>query len=352
MGIEPFEPPLQLSSELSLGGRIGPEPEDFRVDEVPLYPTRGEGQHYFVRLEKRGLTTDRLIQAVARAASVRPAEIGSAGMKDKHAVTTQWLSVPTTAKVEPARWELPPEVRLLEVTRHDNKLRTGHLLGNRFRIRLVELEAGSSLRERAQRVRDALLAQGLYNCFGAQRFGIAGQNLERAFKFARDKGRSRNRFEAKLYPSVLQSEAFNRYLHRRKALGFEKLIEGEVVRLDGSGAHFVVEDASREQPRYEAGDLHLTGPLFGPKCRPASGLGLELEEETLSELGIDLELRAALSRHAPGTRRDLLVRLGSLGVEVESESSLVLEFELPAGSYATQLVREFTQKGFLADPRA
>lgn len=352
MAIELFEPPLQLPKDFGVGGRIGAEPEDFCVDEVPLYPTRGEGQHYFVRLEKRGLTTDRLIQAVARAAGVRPPDIGSAGMKDKHAITTQWLSVPATAKVEPSAWELPEGIRLLEATRHDNKLRTGHLLGNRFRIRLIDIDAQTDLSARAHAVANGLVERGFYNCFGAQRFGFGGQNLERALSFAREKGRGKNRFEAKLYPSVLQSEAFNRYLHRRREAGFERLLLGEVVRLDNSGAHFVVEDLEREQPRFDKGDIHLTGPMFGPKCRAASAVALDLEERVLAELDIDTQVRERLARLAPGTRRDLLVRIPSIGVRVESETRLVLEFELPAGSYATQLVREFTRKGFLDDPRA
>jgi tRNA pseudouridine13 synthase len=361
MVTEPFEPPLQLGSQPGTGGRIGPEAEDFRVDEIPLYPTRGEGQHYFVLLEKRELTTERLVQAVAKASGAKPFEIGSAGMKDKHAVTSQWLSVPATAKAPPLQWQLPEGIRLLEATRHDNKLRTGHLLGNRFRIRLIDLE-GTDLLARAHTVRDALLRDGLENYFGAQRFGFGGQNLERALAFARNGCRGRNRFDAKLYPSVLQSEVFNRYLHRRKELGFDRLILGEVVRLNQSGAHFVVEDLDREQPRFAAGDLHLTGPMFGPKCRPASAAGLQLEEQILAELGIDAEMRTSLSRHAPGTRRDLVVRLEALDVVIEAPANaepegaegqrgLVLEFALPAGSYATQLIREFTKKGFLVDPR-
>lgn len=347
MATDPFEPPLQHPEHAGIGGRIGPEPEDFRVDEIPLYPATGQGQHHYVRLQKRNLTTDRLVQEVARAAGVPSHEIGSAGMKDKHAVTTQWLSVPTTAKLGPEQWQLPEGIELLEATVHDNKIRTGHLLGNRFRIRLVEV-GGDDAKERTERLCAALRQSHLHNYFGAQRFGFAGQNLARALGWAREGARGKNRFERKLYPSVLQSEAFNRYLALRHEAGFGRLLLGEVVRLDDSGAHFVVEDLEREQARYQAGDLWLTGPIFGPKARAARDAALELELRAAEQAGIDEDIRRAVAKLGPGTRRDLRVPLGDLGAEFEGPTCVVLSFSLPAGSYATQLVREFTREPFLA----
>lgn len=349
--ILPFEPPLATTELTGIGGRIGSEPEDFVVDEVPLYAASGDGQHHYVRLRKRSLTTQQLIEAVARAAGIDRREIGSAGMKDKHAVTSQWLSVPLTCKQPPESWQLPPSIEVVEVTRHDNKLRTGHLLGNRFSIRLVGVEA-EQLEARIAALTTRLGEQGLLNFFGAQRFGLGGQNLRRAIDWLGQTSRRRDRFEAKLYPSVIQSEVFNRYLALRREAGLQQLLLGDVVRLEGSGACFVVRDVEQEQPRLEARDIHLTGPMFGPKMRASEQQALQLEVEAHAALGLDDAAIAKLGRLAPGTRRDLIAPIDSLAVVIEEPADVRLSFSLPAGSYATQLVREFTRQPFLDDLRS
>lgn len=348
MATEPFTPPLQHPELVGIGGRIGPNPEDFQVDEIPLYAASGSGQHHYIRIRKRSLTTDRVIRELARAAGVPEHEVGSAGMKDKHAVTTQWLSVPATAKIPPAEWQLPEGIELLEVSRHDNKLRTGHLLGNRFAIRLANVDT-EALAENVERLCTTLTASHLQNFFGAQRFGFRGQNLERARRWAEGGARRGKRFEQKLYASVLQSEVFNRYLVLRREAGFERLLSGDVVRLGGSGAHFLIQNVSKEQPRYEARDLWLTGPMFGPKAKAAEGDALELERRALAEVGMDERLLAVVARHAPGTRRDVFAPIDNLTASVDV-SEVVLRFGLPAGSYATQLVREFTREPFFSSP--
>lgn len=349
----PFEPEFTLPDIEGIGGRIGSEPEDFRVDEVPLYPASGSGQHHYVRIEKRGMTTGRLIAELARLASVSPSEIGSAGMKDKHAVTSQWLSVPTTAKGAPSEWQLPEGCRLLDTNRHDNKIKTGHLLGNRFAIRLQGVEADPTLlRTRTDALCSKLRESGLLNYFGAQRFGHGGQNLARSLTWVERGARRRSRFESKLYPSVIQSEVFNRYLASRRALGFERLLLGEVVRLDNSGKSFVVEDVEAETPRFEKRDLHLLGPMFGPKMRASHGVPHELEQQAMADAGVDARHVALLARLAPGTRRDLVVPVEDLQCHLEATGSVVLSFGLPSGCYATGLVREFCRSGFLDDPRA
>lgn len=344
--VRPHEPP-PLAELPPAGGAIGPDPADFVVDEVPLYPLSGSGEHLWVRIQKTNMTTSDAIEAIARAAGVQARDVGSAGMKDKHAVTTQWLSLASAA--DPTRLSLPERLVVLEHSRHENKLRTGQLRGNRFRIRLTGIAPDGIARARA--IADALRERGLPNYFGAQRFGRGGENLARALEWCQRGAPMRGkraRFQAKLYASVIQSEIFNRYLSARSALGLERVIDGEVVRLEGSGSLFVVEEPAREQPRLAAGDLHLTGPLPGPKLRPARGAALELELRIASELGLDDAMLAALARHAPGTRRDLVVvpeglELGELGA-----SELELAFFLPAGAYATELVRRFTGEALLA----
>jgi tRNA pseudouridine13 synthase len=347
VNISPHEPPFGSAELPAPGGRIGPEPEDFVVDELPAYEPSGAGEHVWVQIRKRGLTTPDAIHALSRAAGVPEREIGSAGMKDKHAVTSQWLSLP--ASTDPSSWVLPDAIELLAHTRHETKLRTGQQRGNRFRIRLIDVAPGAL--ERARAIGNQLERAGLRNYFGGQRFGLRGENLSRALGWLAQGAPMRGkkaRFYAKLYSSVVQSELFNRYLTARAELGLERLLAGEVVRLDGSGSLFQVEDPAREAPRLVARDIHPTGPMLGPKTRAAAGEPMALERRVSLELGLDDRMLAALGRHAPGARRDLIVFPGDLEIVALDSERLELAFFLPSGSYATELVRQLTRESLLA----
>jgi tRNA pseudouridine13 synthase len=341
-----FDFPLSTADLPGVGGALGREPEDFQVDEIPAYTPSGSGDHVYVRIKKRALTTRAAVGMLAKAAGVRERDIGYAGLKDKHAVTSQWISLPKSP-ITPESWKLPPGLELLEVSRHNNKLRTGHLSGNRFTIGLVGVDDAGLVR--ASALLDKLERDGLYNYFGEQRFGAGGDNLSRALAWLRGEERvprHRERFLSKLYPSVIQSAIFNRYLTLRAARGLDQLLLGEVVRLDGTGSWFVVEEPEKEQPRLVARDVHPTGPIVGPKMRRATRLAQELEERANAEAGLTSTDIEALGRHVPGTRRDLLVF--PKGAEVAWRGDrLVVSFELPAGSYATVLIRELIRK----DPR-
>jgi tRNA pseudouridine13 synthase len=315
------------------------------VDEVAAYPLAGEGDHLFVRLEKRGWNTRDAVNALARAAGVRPADVGVAGMKDRHAITTQWASLPARQAAPPEGWSLPEGLSIREVTRHKNKLRTGHLSGNRFAIRLVEVAPNAVALARA--VLERLSAVGLVNHFGPQRFGRGGTNLAEALAWLGSERRNRqDRFARKLFPSVLQAEAFNRYATRRAAESTDVLLEGEVVRLSGTGSVFVVEDPERERARLLARDILSTGPMFGPKMKAARAHAAELEAATLAELDLTAEAMLRLGKLAPGTRRDLLVYPED-AVATPTDGGIEIRFSLPAGSYATQVVRELTRGPFI-----
>ena len=339
----PREPPFDHADLSAIGGHIGPEPEDFVVDEVPLYPASGQGDHWFLRVRKRLATSLDLRAAVAAAAGVPAADVGYAGMKDKHAVTTQWLSVPVVRARPPEAWELPPEYALLETTRHNNKLRVGHLAANHFRIRLVELTPGGDAALGAFRAR--LEAQGITNYFGAQRFGRNNDNLQSALALLR-RGRlgPRAGTRGKFMASVIQSEIFNRYAMARVSLGRDRLLAGDVVRLRDGRAVFTVEDPEREQPRLDAGELRLTGPMLGPKMKASQGVPRQLEQDAVDSLGLDAAALSSLGRWAPGTRRDLMLWPGALAVEPAGERSVTLAFELPAGAYASLVVRTLTRQ--------
>ncbi len=343
------ELPFATADLPGVGGRIGPELEDFRVDEIPAYLPSGAGDHVYVRVRKRGLTTQSTVALLARAAVVKERDIGHAGMKDKHAVTTQWFSLPRTP-LSPERWSLPAGLELLEASRHVNKLRTGHLNGNRFTISLIGVDNAALVR--AQAILQRLAQSGMYNYFGQQRFGMHGDNMARALAWLRGEervARHQARFLSKLYPSVIQAEVFNRYVVLRSAHGLEQLLPGEVVRLQGTGSMFIVEDPERESSRLAARDIHLTGPITGPKMLRAQRSAREIEERALREAGLEPADLDALGRHVPGARRDLLVFPGQVEVTWQGDR-LVISFELPAGSYATVLVREVTRAESASPP--
>ena len=342
----PHEPPFATAQVSPAGGAIGPLPEDFRVDEIPAYLPSGEGEHLYVRVQKRGVTTPDLVRLLAREARVNERDIGYAGLKDRNAVTTQWLSLPSSATT-PDTWSLPETVEVVEVSRHGNKLRTGHLRGNRFRIALTGLTAEGIAAARS--IVAELERMGVPNYFGGQRFGRGGDNLERALSWLEGGGRARlPAFLYKLFPSVVQSELFNRYLTLRRAEGLEQVFEGEVMRLANAGSHFVVTDPEVETARWLRRETVPTGPMPGPKLFPAKGRPEALEQRALEELELTPEQLEVLARAAPGARRDLLVFPSELELTDRGEGRVEIAFVLPSGSYATVVVREITRTSLVA----
>ncbi len=340
----PVEPPATHPDLTGTGGRMGEAAEDFVVDEELDRQPEGAGEHRLVRIRKVGLTTREAVVRVARATGQRDRDIGTAGMKDKNAITSQWLSLPAQSP-SPETWQSIDGVEVLEHVLDRTKLRTGQLRGNRFRIRLVGVANGAL--QAAQPLAKRIETAGLLNVFGSQRFGLGGGNLERALGWVRGGCKRRlTRFELKFLPSVVQSEIFNRYALRRQAQDLTRLLAGEVVRLAGVRSMFVVEDADKEQERLQAQDIFLTGPMVGPKMRASAGQAQQLEQEVLRELELSADTLGQMSRRAPGTRRDLLVYPTDLQVSAEAENTLILRFFLPAGSYATEIVRAFTKEPF------
>lgn len=317
--------------------RVRSTPEDFRVEEVSLYPPCGEGGHTFVRVEKRLRTTEEVARDLARVCQVSRRDVGYAGRKDREAVTQQWFSIPGLDP-ERARDLSLPGIRVLEAVRHRHKLRTGQLKGNRFElvVRDVDDAAAGAAAENLERLERV----GMPNRFGPQRFGRDGDNSELGRAVLRGERRSVDRRTARFWVSALQAEVFNAVLARRP-VPLDALEPGDVCVVHVSGGLFLVEDALREAPRARAFEISATGPLFGTRGIEPAGAVAEREGAVLEEFGVESgpALRPPAGLRLRGGRRPLRVRPEQASWERE-EDTLRLRFTLPPGSYATVLLEE------------
>jgi len=335
-----------LTSELpGIGGVLRSTDEDFAVDEEPAYLPSGAGDHVMVRIEKRGLATPQAVRAIAEALGVRDRDIGVAGMKDRRAVTTQWLSLPPPVTPEAARALELPGVSVLEAARHPHKLRTGHVRANRFRIRVRSLGADPpALARRASEILERLAAPpGAPNWYGEQRFGRDGDNAARGRELvsgARRPGRDRRM--DRLMISALQSELFNAWLAARVADGlYRRALAGDVLHKRGGGL-FDCADPAADEPRLVAGEVVATGPMFGERMRrPAEGTPAAAREAAiLDAAGLPRDAFARVRALAEGTRRDAAVPLAAAAVAAADDGTLEVAFTLPGGAYATTVMRE------------
>ena len=306
------------------------DPDDFRVDEVPAYPPSGDGDHFFVQVQKRGLSTASLKSIMGTAAGVDPRDIGAAGRKDKAAVTTQWLSLPT----EPVAPD-DDRIELLAVARHPQKLRVGHLRGNQFRIRLRGLDPAAVDRLPALK---RCVEMGVPNYFGPQRFADGGRGLVAALAFL-SAPRRRVR-DPKFMASVVQAAVFNHWLGARLERGeFHVALAGDVLKKRETGGLFDCEDVGVDTPRVEAGEVDPTGPLVGKKMRSTSGEPGRYEAAAAADFGLDDEQVQTLLRWNRGSRRVARIVAEELDLNVEGEV-LEARFFLRKGCYATVILSE------------
>jgi tRNA pseudouridine13 synthase len=306
--------------------------EDFRVDEVPLYAPTGAGEHLYLHVEKRGVSTPDLLRRLGQRFRVHERDIGVAGLKDARGITTQWVSLPARAVDDPAAVaELGPFV-VLQSARHGNKLRMGHLRANRFSIRLRGPIDVPRLRARA-----ALLSNGFPNAFGAQRFGPASASIRQAERFVSFARRPRSRKERFLV-SVAQSVVFNRWLALRVEEGtWDQPLSGDVLVKRENGAPFSCTDPAADAPRMARGEVDVAGPLPGPKMRPAGGDALTRESRSLASLGMDFD-PATHPAFDAGARRPARVVADAIEITGEDDGARVA-FTLPPGCYATVFLR-------------
>jgi tRNA pseudouridine13 synthase len=370
-----------------IGGRLRATTEHFIVEEIPLYEPVGEGQHLYVNLTKQGLTTKDIQIRIERLLQLERNAVGYAGMKDKYARTTQTFSIPMSpgnptddsvdqALVDRLAAELPIEIHWAQ--RHGNKLKPGHLLGNRFCITVTDLAVSATeALSRAETIANQLRQRGVPNFFGTQRFGFDGDNVSKGWALLHHKRRERNPWLRKFLLSAYQSYLCNLYLTRRINGGiFDQILLGDVAKKYETGGMFDVLDVAAEQPRYAAQEISFTAPLFGAKMWAAKDDAGALEEAIQTQAMVDVaDWRKA---KMDGSRRygrlllsDLIITKKQLAAtdgtiapeEIRSDNDLVTQreaptaantdalefsFSLPKGAFATVVLREF-MKVDLAD---
>ncbi|MFQ5575858.1 MAG: tRNA pseudouridine(13) synthase TruD [Anaerolineae bacterium] len=401
--MNPATPLPYLTPDLpGTGGQIKSVPADFCVEEIPRYAPGGQGQHIYLTFQKTGLTTLQAINMIARALNVRRRNIGYAGLKDSHAITQQTISIDSAPPEKVAQLSLPG-IKIISVNRHRNKLKLGHLLGNKFVIRIRRV--GPEATALAEPILNCMQAQGVPNYFGHQRFGIRNnthrlglaiiqnnpaqflteflgnphpqenplaQQARRQFDLGRrsealaawppmlrqeravlqrlvstgDETAALNALDKRLkrlFVSACQSHLFNQLLAQR--IGTLSTVEpGDVAYIHQKGACFVVKSAAAEQPRADRFEISPAGPLFGSKYLPAEGEPGDREAAILKTTGVlpaDFNVPGV---NLGGGRRPYRVPLKDVEYRCDDDG-LVLSFALPPGSYATVALREVMKAG-------
>ncbi|MGB1091092.1 MAG: tRNA pseudouridine(13) synthase TruD [Oceanobacter sp.] len=307
--------------ENTCSGLLKAQPEDFRVYEIPLVEPEGEGEHIWLHIVKRGANTAWIAGNIARLAQVKDMDVGYAGLKDRHAVTSQWFSIYLPERAMPEGgidFSLlnNDECQVVQVTRHVRKLRRGDLQGNRFEICIRHIEGDRAALESNL---SSIQQFGFPNYFGKQRFGHDGGNLTQGLAMLKREIRVRNRNKKSLYLSAVRSWLFNRVLAARVTKGqWHSLLEGDLA--DEKGLP--------------------TGPLWGRGRSALSGQALALETEELSDSAeiLDALEHAGLSQE----RRSLVVMPTDMSWQwLESEPDVLnVCFTLEPGAYATGLLSE------------
>jgi len=317
-------------------GNIKTQADDFIVEEILSFTPEGAGEHVFLHIEKAGENTEYVARLLARHVGVRQRDVSYAGMKDRHGRTSQWFSVWLPGKADPDWSPVESEsLKILQSIRHARKLKRGVLAGNRFKL-LIRNWQGD--RDVAEQQLQAIKTLGFPNFYGEQRFGHQGQNVNRAL--AMFAGGKIKREQRSIYLSAARSFLFNLILAERvKNQTWNQALPGDVFKLNQTNSHFRAESIDQTLlERLHSGDIQPTGALFGKGEGGVSGEVLALELRVMAEQQALVD--GLLAADLEADRRALLVKPEHLQWQFNSDQTLSLTFTLPAGSYATALLRE------------
>ncbi|MEL4380717.1 tRNA pseudouridine(13) synthase TruD [Shewanella algae] len=308
---------------------------DFQVQEILPFLPSGEGEHHLLHIRKDGLNTVQVAEMLAKLAKVHPKEVTFAGQKDKNAITEQWFGVRIPGKETPDWLSLNSEsITVLSAARHNKKLRIGALSGNRFKQVLRQITQPEDVLQRLELIAES----GVPNYFGEQRFGHNGRNIEMARQMLQGR-KVKDRNKRSIYLSALRSLLFNQLVSQRLASHGLECLDGDCVMLAGSRSFFVAERWDEVlQQRLAEKDILLSAPMWGRGQPLSRGDALAFEAQVLAEYSADCDglEKAGLEQE----RRPLLLRPEGMKYQFIEPDTLELEFSLPAGSFATSVLRE------------
>jgi len=342
--------PLNVKNEFVFNS----SPRDFTVEEIPLYEFTGEGEHLVLKVRKKEMTTWEMLDAISNHVGIPRRDMGYAGLKDKHAMTIQHISV-LAIHEEKLKAFAHEKIKILDMVRHNNKIRIGHLKGNRFKIRLKKVLGVQ--KDKLDSVLKWINENGVPNYFGNQRFGTDGNNWEDGKKLIEGKLKIRDKKTKEFLIGAYQSYLFNAWLCKRMELNhllqkfteneteqilnlpegslkgtkaqphFFKLVEGDMMMHYPYGRLFIVEDLQEEAKRFEAKDIAPVGLLPGKKTKQAEHTAGLLEAPFNEDINLN------------GARRYAWIQVTDIYSNyVEEKAHYELGFTLPKGSYATNVL--------------
>ncbi len=326
-----------LHGQPTASAKLKAKAEDFQVYEELGYPLAGHGEHLMIRIRKRGENTAFVANELAKACGVPSKAVSWAGLKDRHAVTEQWLSVHLPKGNTPdftAFLNQYPSVEIVDIQRHNQKLRPGDLQGNRFVLTLSAVSDVDDVVARLQVIAKA----GVPNYFGPQRFGHEGNNIDEARRWGRENVRTRDQNKRSLYLSTARSWIFNHIVSQRITRHcFDRVLAGDML-LGQQGVETVAADQVLDaQRRYDQHEVEISAALAGDNALPTQEDALRLEQPHLdAEPDLMALIRGNRMRHE---RRAIALHPSDLTWQVDGQT-ITLSFSLPSGCYATSITRE------------
>ena len=318
-----------------LRAEIRRQPSDFQVTERADIAFSGDGEHACLWIEKTGANTEWTARQLARFAGIPARDVGYAGLKDRHAITRQWFSVRAAESLEWSSFAAEG-VRILDARRHRRKIRRGAHRGNHFRIALRS-DGLLEHRENLERLLEPIASAGVPNHFGEQRFGRDGSNIDLAHEWA--EGKRLPKHKRSIAISTARSAIFNAILDLRvEDASWNRIIDGDLANLDGSGSVFAVDEVTAElEDRCASFDIHPTGTLWGDGAPLTGGRAAQFEREAAA--GFEALCTALESNRVDAASRPLRLVVKNLTWEF-GDDVLWLDFELPKGGYATTVISQ------------
>lgn len=334
---------------------FNPTSRDFIVDEIPLYDFTGEGEHLILHIRKKDMTTWEMVSSISKYCKIKQRDIGYAGLKDKHAMTMQYISLLAKDNEEKLKTFNHDKIKILSMTRHNNKIRIGHLKGNRFKVRLKKVLGVQ--KDKLDSVLKWIKKEGVPNYFGNQRFGNSGDNWREGKKILDGKLKIRDRKTKTFLINAYQSYIFNKWLSKRIELSmllesfsqretekllnlpenslvgtksqshFFKLLEGDLMMHYPYGRMFELESIEEESKRFSQFDIVPSGLLVGKRSSYSKKVAGLIEQKYNEDINEN------------GSRRYAWIKVTDIKNRyVEEKAHYELEFTLPKGAYATNVL--------------